>query len=711
MVGQTLQDGRYKVLRHLGSGRMGDLFAVWDKVRGGELALKSLAGTSESKLTVILKEFPLVSKVSHLSLAFYFDIFEEGGSWWMTTELFEGGDWFLKDLSKDDFPGFGKIANLFGELAKGVGYLHQRGACHGELAPEDVVIDKDGDLRIYNYGFRFDSNIEDAVAPEEGIVRDWIAIGQLLYLALTGTRVDSGLGDELLSPKKINTSVPEDLSALCERLLSVKLGSVPSLDEVTAILSPELDLRDPIEDSYKESINHAENAESRIKHVIELIQLYYSKEQYEEAYELAREEVAQLGVDLPQKYSRIGNWLTSVSCKIRLLGAKPSRVVNFPSMQESKILLAVKVIDAVLDTVQRLDFKLYFYLVAKVVGLFLRHGNAPGECSRFYALYWFVCRSEEMDQVIRFQEARDAVLQLASKSSSTIQHARAHYLIGTYGALFEQSSSDATTHFIEAQEYAAKVNDSELTGHILVGQLINQWLNGVSLDDLWEETEHKLPLLMKPAQHEFHLVVRLIRHVILNLKGKTPEATNLESDDFDEGQFLGDVLSLQNRYLMQFCYLFLASFYTIRGRTTPARIHAHRSSETMAASQGMWIYAEHYFIELVANACDSTWSEEKKLISNALRLYQQWAELNSAKFEARKQILFAEDYLMNGRKEDALSAFLSASQVAQSANQLFLSALSLHRAASIGVNDDVRELAQEAWTKYGVSERLLPNIN
>ena len=57
MVGQTLQDGRYKVLRHLGSGRMGELYAVWDNVRGGELALKSLARTSESKLSIIQREF------------------------------------------------------------------------------------------------------------------------------------------------------------------------------------------------------------------------------------------------------------------------------------------------------------------------------------------------------------------------------------------------------------------------------------------------------------------------------------------------------------------------------------------------------------------------------------------------------------------------------------------------------------------------------
>lgn len=711
MVGQTLQDGRFKVLRHLGSGRMGELYAVWDNVRGGELALKSLARTSGSKLSIIQREFPLVSKVTHLSLAFYFEIFEEEGGWWFTTELFECGDWFLKDLDRDDFPGVVKIANLFSELVKGVEYLHQRGTCHGELTPEDVVIDKDGDLRIYNYGFRYVSNIEDAVAPEDGVVSDWKAIGQLLYLALTGKVVDYGVVGDLPSPQKINASVPEDLSALCERLLSVNIGSVPSLDEVMSILSPEQDLRDPTEDAYKQSISNAQNIESRIQHVIELTQHYYQRELYLDAYDLAREQVALLGVNLPQKYSKIGSWLSSLKCRNLLHGTKPSKWVDFPSMQDSKLLLVVKVIDAVLDAVQRLDFKLYCYLVPKVVLLFIRHGHAADECSRFYALYWFFCRSEGMGQAIRFQETRDAVLQLASKSSSTIQYARVHYLIGTYGAFSDQSGSDTATHFREAQEYAGKSNNSELTGHILVGQLINQWLRGVSLIDLWKETENQLPLLSEPAQYEFHLVVRLMRQVILNLQGKTPEATNLDSEDFDEGQFLGDVLSFQNRYLMQFCYLFLSSFYTIRGRTTQARIHAHRSSETMSSSQGMWIYAEHYFLELVANACDSTWSEEKKLITNTLRHFQKWAELNPTNFEARKQILYAEDYLINGRTEAAKSAFLNASKVAQATNQLFLSALALHRAATIADTTDIRDLAQDAWANYGVSVCLLPNID
>ncbi len=117
-----------------------------------------------------------------------------------------------------------RAAWLVGEVADSVARAHEAGVAHGRLVPENVMIDRNGEIRVIGFsvdaamhglkGARLDSDIAD--------------LAGLLYCALTGKwagissssvpRAPAEHG-EVLRPRQVRAGVPRSLDALCDSVL------------------------------------------------------------------------------------------------------------------------------------------------------------------------------------------------------------------------------------------------------------------------------------------------------------------------------------------------------------------------------------------------------------------------------------------------------------------------------------------------------------
>ncbi len=252
-VGETFA-GRYQVLEELGRGGMGKVYKVFDKEIKEKIALKLLSPEIASDERIIERfrnELKLARQVSHRYVCRMFDLNKEEGAYYITMEYISGED--LKSMIKMMGPmSSGKAVIIIKQVCKGLREAHRRGIAHLDLKPQNIMIDKEGSVRIMDFGIA--RSLKTEVKPEKGVLigtpeymspeqvlgkdvdhrSDIYSLGVILYEMLTGEVPFEG--DTPMSvaqkqksmappdPRNINAQIPEELSRLILRCLEKDRG-------------------------------------------------------------------------------------------------------------------------------------------------------------------------------------------------------------------------------------------------------------------------------------------------------------------------------------------------------------------------------------------------------------------------------------------------------------------------------------------------------
>jgi serine/threonine protein kinase len=191
-----------------------------------------------------------------------------------------GGDGPACDLTR--------LLPVLGQLAEGLHYIHESGMLHRDLKPSNVLITPEGRVVILDFGLitevkrsasaadldsesRSDPGMSPAelefaladtdhglivgtigyMAPEQAdgspLTRaaDWYSFGVMLYLALVGKLPFSGntsdilkqkRTSEIIPPERLRPGIPDDLAALCVKLLRRSASERPTYPEIIALL-------------------------------------------------------------------------------------------------------------------------------------------------------------------------------------------------------------------------------------------------------------------------------------------------------------------------------------------------------------------------------------------------------------------------------------------------------------------------------------------
>jgi len=240
---------RYEVIEKLGKGGMGKVYRVFDKKIDEEVALKLLKPEIAADKKIIERfknELKFARKISHRNVCRMYDLSEEEGTSYITMEYVPGED--LKGMVKmmgQLSPG--KAISIAKQVCEGLAEAHRLGVVHRDLKPQNIMIDKEGNARIMDFGIARslkEKGITGAgvmigtpeyMSPEqvEGEETDQrsdiYALGVILYEMLTGKVPFEG--DTPLSiamrqksetpndPRNINPQVSEDLARLILKCL------------------------------------------------------------------------------------------------------------------------------------------------------------------------------------------------------------------------------------------------------------------------------------------------------------------------------------------------------------------------------------------------------------------------------------------------------------------------------------------------------------
>lgn len=174
----TLFAGRYEVIEILGRGGMGKVYRVFDQKIKEIVALKVIKpeiGFNEKAIDRLKNELKFARKISHRNVCRMYDLGTEGMAHFITMEFVEGEN--LKAfITRAGRLTMGKALSIARQVCEGLAEAHRIGVVHRDLKPQNIMIDREGNSRIMDFGL---SRFLEA----EGITESGVMLGTPEYIS------------------------------------------------------------------------------------------------------------------------------------------------------------------------------------------------------------------------------------------------------------------------------------------------------------------------------------------------------------------------------------------------------------------------------------------------------------------------------------------------------------------------------------------------
>ena len=241
--------GRYQIIEELGRGGMGKVYKAQDTEIKEKIALKLIKPEiSSDKKTIerFQNELKLARKISHRNVCRMHHLEKSEGNYFITMEYVDGENLkgtirMMGQLSS------GQAVSIAKQVCEGLSEAHRIGVVHRDLKPSNIMIDKDGNAKIMDFGIARSLTgkritgvgvmigTPEYMSPEQVESKeidqrsDIYSLGVILYEMVTGripfegdTPYSIGVkhkSEAPRNPKEINSQISDDLNRMILKCL------------------------------------------------------------------------------------------------------------------------------------------------------------------------------------------------------------------------------------------------------------------------------------------------------------------------------------------------------------------------------------------------------------------------------------------------------------------------------------------------------------
>jgi serine/threonine protein kinase/predicted negative regulator of RcsB-dependent stress response len=193
-IGRGTRLGRFTVTGELGAGGMGIVYSARDTQLDREVALKVMrvASADEQDRVRMMREGQAMARVTHPNVITVFEVGTEDGLVFLAQELLDAGTlskWLEIERPRD------QVIAKFIAAGRGLAAAHAVGLVHRDFKPDNVLLGKDGRVRVADFGLARDAGtaIEymSTQTPVGGAAADYDS-GGVLSAKLTRTGIVMG---------------------------------------------------------------------------------------------------------------------------------------------------------------------------------------------------------------------------------------------------------------------------------------------------------------------------------------------------------------------------------------------------------------------------------------------------------------------------------------------------------------------------------------
>jgi len=243
--------GDYELLEQIGRGGQGVVFRAHQKSLNRTVALKVISlgqWASEAHVKRFRREAEAAARLEHPCIVPIYEVGERDGSCYFSMKFVEGGQ--LDEVVRREPMPPRRAAELIAKVARTVHYAHEHGILHRDIKPGNILLDKNGEPHLTDFGLARLVESESTVtrtlevlgtpsymAPEQAVgnkahltsATDVYGLGAVLYQLLTGQPPFAGgttyetikllLETEPRQPRFLNPKIDRDLSTICLKCL------------------------------------------------------------------------------------------------------------------------------------------------------------------------------------------------------------------------------------------------------------------------------------------------------------------------------------------------------------------------------------------------------------------------------------------------------------------------------------------------------------
>jgi beta-lactam-binding protein with PASTA domain/tRNA A-37 threonylcarbamoyl transferase component Bud32 len=220
---ETVIDGRYRVLRRVGSGGMAEVYCAQDLQLGRKVALKVLYrrfAEDGEFVERFRREASSAAGLQHQHVVSVYDRGEYDGTYYIAMEYLDGRS--LKTIIQEEAPlDPDRAIGLTIQILRAARFAHRRGIIHRDFKPQNVIVDAEGRAKVTDFGIaragasdmtQTGSIMGTAqyLSPEQAqgepvsAASDLYSIGIILYEMLTGRVPFEGESAVTVALKQVN---------------------------------------------------------------------------------------------------------------------------------------------------------------------------------------------------------------------------------------------------------------------------------------------------------------------------------------------------------------------------------------------------------------------------------------------------------------------------------------------------------------------------
>lgn len=249
--------GKYKLLRHLGSGGMSSVYLAQHKISEQYRAIKVLPRkkvSDKSYLDRFYLEARAAASLNHPNVVRIYDICNEKDTHYMVMEYVEGNDLY-NIVTADGAVEIEKAVQYIAQAAVGLEHAHERELVHRDIKPANLLLTVDNDIKILDLGLALVNQDDsesltvlynekvmgtaDYLSPEQAVNShevdsraDIYSLGCTLYYLLTGhppfpkgtlaQRIAMHQSKEPADIRESRPECPEIVVDVCKKMMEKK---------------------------------------------------------------------------------------------------------------------------------------------------------------------------------------------------------------------------------------------------------------------------------------------------------------------------------------------------------------------------------------------------------------------------------------------------------------------------------------------------------
>ena len=288
-IGKLL-DSRYELLEQIGLGGMARVFKARDHRLNRLVAVKILRedlAQDEEFRRRFHDESRAVAMLSHPNIVAVYDVSRSSDLEYIVMELIDGITLKQYMQKKGDKLNWREALHFITQIVKALGHAHSRGIIHRDIKPHNIMVLRDGSVKVADFGIARLTNSAHSTLTQEALGSvhyispeqakgshidarsDLYSAGVVLYEMLTGRLPFEGdspvsvaiqhINSIPLTPREIDPTIPEALEAITMRAMAPDPDArYASADEMLADLeefrkNPSINFDYTMDDLFRDS--------------------------------------------------------------------------------------------------------------------------------------------------------------------------------------------------------------------------------------------------------------------------------------------------------------------------------------------------------------------------------------------------------------------------------------------------------------------------